>query len=1056
MAVSVKAGSFAKANNSAATAGVPITQAVTGVGFTPKALILWSSGATATGVAGASIANQMSFISGTAASATGAVAGAATNGVNPSAAGRRLDQLAFLLCSNVGGATSKASLSSFDSDGFTLSFTKDVSTLYEINYLAIGGTDLTNAQVVNWTMPTSNTNKAVTGVGFKPDLVLHISGGALATSLNNPFTQLNTMFGAMDKNGNQFFNAASADDNANPPNTEVYQDTTAALAEANSGFGGVNIASFVSMDSDGFTVNFTVDGLSAGEMFSLCLKGPSMTVGNFTKSTTTSGFPFTQAITGLPTAPLGVFFASNMQTTNAGATNTGYRTGYGASSGTAGVFAGNTAKKVAGAGNPSVTQNLWESAHLVDKPNDTTTLLSKFDLSSLDSGGFTLNYPASPNDAVATQVNYISFGNPTIGVSDATTTSESVKLLSTAFISVSDSTSTSESISMNVTNPGTMTVSVNDTANTSESINLAANPLLIKVSDSTATSESIGTVRPAPLLTIANVGLIAQETGVINKYTPTSPTFTRVNQTETFDMLGGDLGLLWDDGTGGVLLAYGDSYGTDMIGPFGAVLTSGNSTTIGAASDGVAITSLTGSQTVTVASTTGFAAAGQVSTVTSDSSGPGGWAAFYYTSKNSTHFFNCTWLVGGGNLTLSNQVVDADPRTGGEKRGNLVARSTDTNLSDGYTITDFRPSSSSVAQQPITFTFSGSVPANAFPADSPVFNISTINVASSFMTIVTTTAHGISRPAGHPNPVGPSVYISGTTSTSTTVAVGSNGVDVSTSFTGSQSLNVTTVSGMNNSGSVAVLTSAGVGSEAIIAYTSKTAGQLLNCTLTSGSGTLSTGNAVVQGVDGVNNTDWVIWDIPNATTIRVNRFSASNRVGRSNIGTINTAFNDFVATPNSAPQASMVPTGGISVANGGGAGITRQYLYCIGITYWGAADYSNAMFLFYSDDVGQTWTKSSVNWPNNSTFTSLITQASPIQGTDGNIYLLLSGISDPPSIARVPTASVLTKSAYQYWNGSSWITNDPTVLAPLWTDMNQGVPIIGYTMLLARPIFQST
>lgn len=77
----------------------------------------------------------------------------------------------------------------------------------------------------------------------------------------------------------------------------------------------------------------------------------------------------------------------------------------------------------------------------------------------------------------------------------------------------------------------------------------------------------------------------------------------------------------------------------------------------------------------------------------------------------------------------------------------------------------------------------------------------------------------------------------------TTVAVGSNGVDIA-SFTGSGAVNVISTGAFPAAGSLRVATTGG---SAVIACTASTATSFTGCTRTSGSGTMATGGAVVEG-----------------------------------------------------------------------------------------------------------------------------------------------------------------------------------------------------------------
>src|SRR5262249_47194519 len=68
--------------------------------------------------------------------------------------------------------------------------------------------------------------------------------------------------------------------------TQRGQQTDACLYGFGAGLVVSKKASFVSMDADGFTVNFTTADTNAGQVVSLALKGVAAKAGSFLKSTT--------------------------------------------------------------------------------------------------------------------------------------------------------------------------------------------------------------------------------------------------------------------------------------------------------------------------------------------------------------------------------------------------------------------------------------------------------------------------------------------------------------------------------------------------------------------------------------------------------------------------------------------------------------------------------------------------------------------------------------------------------------------------------------------------
>lgn len=115
-------------------------------------------------------------------------------------------------------------------------------------------------------------------------------------------------------------------------------------------------------------------------------------------------------------------------------------------------------------------------------------------------------------------------------------------------------------------------------------------------------------------------------------------------------------------------------------------------------------------------------------------------------------------------------------------------------------------------------------------------------------------------------------------------------------------------------------------------------------------------------------------------------------------------------------EATVIPTYGVSVGN-------RAYLYYMSVRHWGIPGTwtLNNSGIAYSDNGGATWTKSPVTWSGSSNFgqTALVNQGGYVY-----VYGIPGGRYGGMKLARVPQASVLNKAAYQYWNGSTWVTNN--------------------------------
>lgn len=394
--VKTKVGSFA-------AVGTTTAQAITGVGFRPTAIIFWastSSGAWTTSYGNSGIG--VGFTTGVAESQ--AVAIWNNSGSLNSNTTRIMHAKAIVLATFGSGTQAEADLTSFDADGFTVTWTTNaVATAGTvINYMAFGGTDLSNAKVVSWTAPAATGTKAVTGVGFKPDVVFHTSISNATASVNTNAGRLS--LGAMDSSGNQWSLAETFDNAVNPSISSRRFETNRTL------IGSSMSASFTSMDSDGFTTNFdtTTSGLY---VVSLCLDFSTngrVKVGSFT-----TGGVGSQATTGVGFQPKGLFTAGVGDT--ATGTSNDSITLIGGTSGT-------TSSKVAGMSYPNNTANNPSRAYAADKAvlgavaANAATVISEADLTSFDSDGFTLNYTTASSSGY--YVGYVAVGGRVAPVTD--------------------------------------------------------------------------------------------------------------------------------------------------------------------------------------------------------------------------------------------------------------------------------------------------------------------------------------------------------------------------------------------------------------------------------------------------------------------------------------------------------------------------------------------------------------------------------------------------------------------------------------------------------------
>lgn len=394
MALSIAFGSFTKS-----TGVAPAAQSFAhGLGSTPKALIMWMAGGLTTDTFVTSYYKAIGFT--TATTQAFSHAGASVDAGASSNSSGRFAAKVLTIVEWAEATLAEADLSSFDATNVNLSWTTNNAVAYVIHFCVIGGDDLTNAIAINWDSPSVTGNKSVTGVGFQPNILFHLTipFGAVTP----PTTQADSRIGlGVMTAGGEWVSWVRSDDNATTTDTYRIQLTNAGIVHL-TGAGAVGTqASWVSMDSDGFTVNYTT--ASGGDIITLALKGGSYKTGSSNKPT--GAAPVTQTFTTTFT-PKGYLLSSFQDTTQAGSVAHN-RWGLGGSDGTSEQSSA-----------ISDTDNLADSSVdaidsttkvFIKDNNNTPAIDAEADHSSLGATGPVINW--TTNDAVATEMLYVAFGD---------------------------------------------------------------------------------------------------------------------------------------------------------------------------------------------------------------------------------------------------------------------------------------------------------------------------------------------------------------------------------------------------------------------------------------------------------------------------------------------------------------------------------------------------------------------------------------------------------------------------------------------------------------------
>ncbi|MBX5328383.1 MAG: hypothetical protein QHH18_03755 [Candidatus Bathyarchaeota archaeon] len=295
-----KKGTFTKAT----TTG---TQAVTGVGFTPKVVILWWTRQTLLG--------ELPSISvgyGFATNYSGlyqnrGVAFASDDGLADSNAGRYRSETYSIIILSSGNptATALASITSFDADGFSLNWQINENRADIIHYLALGGEDLIYAKAGSFSLSTASGTQDITGVGFQPNFAMFLWTYTEAVNTGTSHAEIGIGFAASPTKRAAL--VAASEDGRGTTDTWRQQRTDSCILLLDPTSGSQDaIVDFSQFLADGFRVNKIDAPAAITPIFYLALKGGNYDVGSFNSPTSTG----TQDIATLGFQPAAIMLAT--------------------------------------------------------------------------------------------------------------------------------------------------------------------------------------------------------------------------------------------------------------------------------------------------------------------------------------------------------------------------------------------------------------------------------------------------------------------------------------------------------------------------------------------------------------------------------------------------------------------------------------------------------------------------------------------------------------------------------------------------------------------------
>ncbi len=382
MALLAKAGVFV-ANTSTGD------QAVTGVGLgaVGKAVIFFVGNRAADGN-GAGGMQCLGF----AASSTQREAHgmAVDDGVGTSNSGIDLENLALVLLNSGTPATDgTADFVSWDgTDGnFTINWSDAPASAVRINYVVLGGSDITNVEVGLWTLPTNSglpKDASKTGMAFQPDMVLFaparnvtaVGAGIVGATGLSGFTKYGGTF-------QQCGWANAVADAVTSSATKQYERTDKALVVTSTTV--ISEATAVSFNSDGWTLNFTTNTTSSSKVPYLAIKGGFWKIGS--DLTPTSVGPLSKTGVGFLPALLMAF--GNYNTASSSLLNGG---GMNSSIGAASSPSAARAIGLGIVGTGLTAKNSSTDAKVISNITSLSAVAMEASLTSFDVDGWTLNF----------------------------------------------------------------------------------------------------------------------------------------------------------------------------------------------------------------------------------------------------------------------------------------------------------------------------------------------------------------------------------------------------------------------------------------------------------------------------------------------------------------------------------------------------------------------------------------------------------------------------------------------------------------------------------------
>lgn len=407
MAMDSAVGSF-----NTGTGAIGTTVVVSGLSFAPVVVFFWWNGRTETIDASGRRTATRGFSAASSTTSRRRVNTLAQDTPTTMVTNRSQDDTEVVAISTTSSTVDGLlDVQSFDSGGFTLVVDDQFTADYRVQFLALGGSDITDVNIDHFTKNTTTGNQDITSLSFEPDLVLMFSSGQ-TTMGGTIAADSRFCIGAIDSAGRQAVYAGGSNNNAGNAQTLSYCTDLECFAQYDAAITSVvDRASYVSMLSNGFRINWDENtGATADLIIFVALKGGNYRVDSLLTQTDTttdivkSGFGFT------PVSALFVSHAKAESTINTAQDDDDWSTGAFSSTSLRVAMATSDDDAAATAIVSSATEH---DEVYINLNANTGAVEGLMDIKSIDSDGFTLIMDdADPSQAF---VWFIAFGSASSG-----------------------------------------------------------------------------------------------------------------------------------------------------------------------------------------------------------------------------------------------------------------------------------------------------------------------------------------------------------------------------------------------------------------------------------------------------------------------------------------------------------------------------------------------------------------------------------------------------------------------------------------------------------------